>query len=250
MFGPWAPLLALLATLLPLLWAKRWITRHLRELSMRWVGDSEVALVFYFVLVLPGIIVHELSHWLMARILGVRVRRLSIGPERKGQSRKVSLGSIQVGNVDPVRAALIGLAPLFGGSAVILLIGNLLLGVGELAEALGAQGWDGVVAGLGQIVHVTDFGLWLYMIFAVSNAMLPSESDMSTIRPVFIFLGILAVALFVVGWVSGIPTQAVDGVNAVANYLASAFGVTLAVDVVFMLVIGLLTWLTVRVQGR
>lgn len=250
MFGPWVSLLALFGTLLPLLWAKRWITRHLRELSIRWVGDSEVALVVYFVLVLPGIIVHELSHWLMARVLGVRVRKLSIGPERKGRSQKVSLGSIQVGNVDPIRAALIGLAPLLGGSAVILLIGNLLLGVGELTEALGGQGWDGIVAGLGQIVRVTDFSLWLYMIFAISNAMLPSESDMSTIRPVFIFLGILAVVLLVVGWVSGIPAQVVAGVNAVANYLASAFGVTLAVDVVFMLVIGLLTWITVRVQDR
>jgi hypothetical protein len=56
--------------------------------------------------------------------------------------------------------------------------------------------------------------------------------------------------LLVVGWVSGIPVQVVDGVNAVANYLASAFGVTLAVDLVFMLVIGLLTWITVRIQDR
>jgi hypothetical protein len=250
MFGPWAPLLALFATLLPLLWAKRWITRHLRELSIRWARDSDVALVFYFVLVLPGIIVHELSHWLMARILGVRVRRLSIGPERKGKSQKVSLGSIQVGTVDPIRASLIGLAPLLGGSAVILLIGNLLLGVGELTEALAGQGPEGILAGLGQLVQVTDFGLWLYVIFAVSNAMLPSESDLSTIRPVFLFLGLVAAVLLVVGWVSAIPEQVVEAVNAIANYLASAFAVTLVVDSVFMLVIGLLTWLTARLQDR
>ncbi len=250
MSGPWAPLIALFATLLPLLWAKRWITRHLRELGIRWTGDPDVALVLYFVLVLPGILIHELSHWLMARILLVPVRRVSIGPVRKGRSSRVSLGSVQVGNVDPIRAALIGVAPLLGGSAVILLIGNLLLGVGELTEALAGQGWEGILAGLGQIVRVTDFSLWLYVIFAISNAMLPSESDMSTVRPVLIFLGFLAAVLLAVGGLPAVPVQIVDVVRAIANYLASAFAVTLAVDLVFMLIIGLLTWITARVQDR
>ena len=44
MFGLWTPLIALVATLLPLLWIKRWITRSLQELSVRWIGDPEVAL--------------------------------------------------------------------------------------------------------------------------------------------------------------------------------------------------------------
>ena len=100
MLGPWMPLVALVATLLPLLWVKRWITRHLQELSVRWVGDPDVALIVYFVVVLPGVVVHELSHWLMASLLGVRVRKLTIGPVRKGRSRRVSLGSIRVGKVE------------------------------------------------------------------------------------------------------------------------------------------------------
>jgi hypothetical protein len=248
MFGPWTPFVALAATLLPLLWVKRWITRLLQELSIRWVGDPDVALIVYFVIVLPGVVVHELSHWLMAKVLGVRVRKLSIGPVRTGRSRRVSLGSVRVGKVDPVRASLIGLAPLLGGMAVILVIGNLVLGISELAETMAGQGSDGILAGLEQLVHVPDFWLWLYLIFAISNAMLPSESDMATVRPVLLFLGGVAVVYLVIAGVPTISPEIVQVVNAIAGYLASAFGLTLIADVAFVAIIGLLLLVTRWIQ--
>lgn len=240
MFGTWTPLLALVVSLLALLGVKRWITRSLQELSVRWIGDPDVALVVYFVVVLPGVIVHEASHWLMAKLLGARVSRPRFGPVRKGRSKRVSLGSVRVGRVDPIRASLIGMAPLLGGSIVILLIGNLVLGMDELVAAISGQGIDGILAGLEQVIRVPDFWLWLYLIFAISNAMLPSESDMNTVRPVLIFLGIIVAVVLVASGLPAIPPEVVDGVNAIAGYLASAFGLTLAVDAVFSLLIGLL----------
>lgn len=245
----WTPLLALIVTLLPLLGVKRWITRSLQELSVRWTGDVQVALVIYFVLVLPGVVIHEVSHWLMANLLGVRVNRFRLGPVRQGRSKRVSLGSVRVGKVDPVRASLIGLAPLLGASAVILLIGNLVLGVDELAGIVASGGPAGVWTALQEAMQVPDFWLWLYLIFAISNAMLPSQSDMSAVRPVLIFLGVAAVVLLVVAGVPSIPLGVREAVDAVANYLASAFGITLAVDALFVLIIALLLWATRRWQG-
>ena len=244
-FGAWAPLVALVVTLLALFWLKRRITNSLQELSMRLVDDPDVALIVYFVIVLPGVVVHELSHWLMAKLLGVRVSRPAFGPVRKGRSKRVSLGSVRVSKVDPVRASLIGVAPLLGGSAVILLIGNLVLRVGDFAAAVAGQGAGGVLEALGEMAQVGDFWLWLYLIFAVSNAMLPSESDMAAVRPVLIFLGIVSAVVLVFSGVRGISPGLVDGVNAIAGYLATAFGLTLAVDVVFMLAI-----LTVLLPAR
>jgi len=248
-FGVWAPLIALVVTLLTLFWLKRRITRSLQELSMRLVDDPDVALIIYFVIVLPGVVIHELSHWLMAKLLGVRVSLPALGPVRKGRSRRVSLGSVRVGRVDPVRASLIGLAPLLGGSAVILIIGNLVLGVGDFADAVAGQGMGGILGALGQMAQVGDFWLWLYLIFAVSNAMLPSESDMAAIRPVLIFLGLVAAVVLVFSGVRGISPGLADGVNAIAGYLATAFGLTLAVDVVFMLVVWLVLVPTRWLQG-
>jgi len=246
----WTPLLALAATLLPLLLVKRWITHSLQELSVRWVGDPQVALVVYFVLVLPGVVIHELSHWLMATLLGVRVSKFSLGPVRQGRSKRVSLGSVRVTKVDPVRASLIGLAPLLGASAVILLIGNLVLGLDELSRSMASGGPAGVWAALQQVMQVPDSWLWLYLIFAISSAMLPSESDMSAVRPVLIFLGIAAAVFLVVTGVPSIPPGVREAVDAVASYLASAFGLTLVVDAMFILIIALLLWGTRRLQTR
>lgn len=244
MFGAWTPLVALAASLLALLWLQRRVTGSLQELSVRWVNDADVALIIYFVVVLPGVVLHELSHWLMAKLLGVRVTWPKIGPVRKGRSNRVSLGSVRVGKVDPVRASLIGVAPLLTGSAAILLIGYLVLGVGELAEAAARYGLEGLIDGLELVVRVPDFWLWLYLIFAISNAMLPSESDMEAVRPVLIFLGMVTAVVLVVSGVRSIPREVVDSVRAVAGYLASSFGLTLAVDAVFMAAIGLVLLLT------
>jgi hypothetical protein len=238
MLGPWTPSLILVVTLLAMLWAQRWITRNLQDLGMYWLNDPDVTLILYFVAMLPGVVVHELSHWLMAKLLFVRVSWPKLGPVRKGRSRRVSLGSVRVGKVGRWRAGLIGVAPLLGGTAVILLIGHQVLGVGDLAEG------TGIVDGLGQMVEVADFWLWLYLIFSVANSMMPSESDMATVRPVLIFLGIVAAVLLIV---TGTPTLAPDTVqtvNSIASFLASAFVLTLAVDLLFIALIGLMLWFT------
>jgi hypothetical protein len=60
---------------------------------------------------------------------------------------------------------------------------------------------------------------------------------MATIRPVLIFLGIATAIVVVVTGVRGISPSVVDSVNALAGYLATAFGLTLGVDLVFMGVI-------------
>jgi len=143
-----------------------------------------------------------------------------------------------VGQVDPVRASLIGVAPLVGGTLVILLIGYLVLDIDELRWLLEGQGSQALLDGVGQLMQVPDFWLWLYLIFSISNAMLPSPSDMDTVRPVLIFLGAVAVVVLVVVGVPAIPAAAVAGVNRLAGYLATAFGLTLAVDLVFAVVIG------------
>jgi hypothetical protein len=250
MFGPWTPLVALVVTLLALFWVKRLITRSLQDLSIGLVNDPDVALIIYFVIVLPGVVVHELSHWTMAKLLGVRVSWPKIGPVRKGRTRRVSLGSVRVGNVDWARASLIGVAPLLGGSAVILLIGSRVLGVGELAEAMTGQGLEGFLDGLAQMIRTPDFWLWLYLIFSVSNAMLPSESDMATVRPVLIFLGIAAAIILFVTGIPAISPTVVERVNEIASYLATAFGLTLAVDLLFMAVIGVMLLITRRMRGQ
>ncbi len=233
MFGDWSPLIWLLATLVLMMLMKHWINLHLQGVMFLLTRDYQIALIVYFVLLLPGVVVHELSHWLMAKLLGVQTGKIHIWPKTKGRSQ-MRFGSVEVACTDPVRSSLIGLAPLLSGSLIVLLIGEWVLGVSNVAAVI-LQGdvaaiWDNLLAH----VRVPDFWLWLYLIFAVSNAMLPSESDREQWRPVLIFLSLVVVVFYLTGWVPQIPPAIADWLLDGIGYLAYAFGLTVVVDAVFM----------------
>ncbi|MEP7358411.1 MAG: hypothetical protein ABI847_14285, partial [Anaerolineales bacterium] len=72
----------LLLTLLPLVFLERWVHRHLQGIWLLLFRDPDLALIMYSLLMLPGVILHEGSHWLAATMLGVRAGRFSVVPER------------------------------------------------------------------------------------------------------------------------------------------------------------------------
>jgi hypothetical protein len=249
MFGDWSPFIWLAITLVLLLFLKRWINRHVQGLSLLLVGDNDLAMFLYFVLFLPGILLHELSHWLMAKLLGVRTGKVSIWPSQRKAGRQMRLGSVKVGRTDPVRNSLIGLAPLLSGILVIFLIGDWILGLSAIGAIFLSGEWSTLWGGLVAYVQVPDFWLWLYLIFAVSNAMLPSETDRQSWRPVLIFWGVVAVLLYLVGWVPQIPDAIAEWFLTAIGYLAYAFGLTVVVDVVFIVIIAVLERLLMTLRG-
>ncbi len=249
MFGHWGSLLWLVITLAPLLFLKRWINRHVQGLGLLLVGDNDLAMFLYFVLFLPGILLHELSHWLMAKLLGVRTGQISIWPARSKAGRQMRLGSVKVGQADPVRNSLIGLAPLLSGTLVILLIGNWILGLSAIGNIFSRGEWPRLWENLAAYVQVPDFWLWLYLIFAVSNAMLPSETDRQSWQPVLLFWGGVAGLLYFVGWVPHIPEAIAEGFLTASGYLAYAFGLTIGVDVIFIVIIAILERLLMALRG-
>ena len=70
------PLLILFCALVLL---TQWITKHIQGIGLLLTQDGQIALLVYFCLILPGVIIHELSHAVTAWVLGVRVRKLNIG---------------------------------------------------------------------------------------------------------------------------------------------------------------------------
>ncbi|MFB0547179.1 MAG: hypothetical protein ACETWB_09730 [Anaerolineae bacterium] len=248
MFGQWSPFIWLIITLVPLLWMKNWISRHVQGLGLLLSGDNEVAMIVYFLSFLPGIVVHELSHWLAAKLLGVRTGRISIWPAKKSRG-KIRLGYVKVARTDPLRSSLIGLAPLLGGSLIVFLIGQLIFGFGELEDILTSGDWSLSWRYLWDCTRVPDFWLWLYLIFTVSNSMLPSQTDRQPWRPILIFLALVAILFYLSGWVPQVPEEWTDAFLAFTGYLAYAFGLTVAVNLIFMIIIALLEGLVTILSG-
>lgn len=243
----WIPLLGLAVTLALLLLVERWIHRHLQGTMMLLTGDREIAAVLYALPLMPGILLHEISHALMARLLGVRVGRVSVRPKLADQ--RIQLGFVPVEETDAVRASLIGLAPLLAGSGVILLVGYLFFGIGGLQEAFIDGAWASLMVHFVDMFRTPDVWLWAYVIFAVSNTMLPSQSDRETWTPIVLFL-MLAAAL---AWLAGLGPTIIGGLSRplhlATRWLTATYGFTMIADLPFIALILLVEWVTGRIKG-
>lgn len=210
-------------------------------------GDPELAVVLYALPLLPGILLHELSHALAAILLGVRVGRISIRPKRMGQ--RIQLGFVPVEKTDVVRASLIGLAPLLVGSGVILLIGYWAFGIGTVGAALATGNWASLIAGLLRALKAPDAWIWAYVIFAASNTMLPSQADRQAWTPVILFLLLICVLLWAAGLGPVIVESLSEPLTIALRWLAMMCALTIAIDLPFMLLITLGERLLERVKG-
>lgn len=230
----WMAFFWLLLTLLPLLALERWLRRHLYRLGLLLSGSTDIAEFIYFLLLLPGIFIHELSHWLVAWTLGVRTGRIAIWPRRQ-RDGSLRLGYIETEAMGPLRQALIGMAPLVSGVALILLIGEHALGIAGIGSALVAGDLGGVLRRLAAAAQAPDVWLWLYLIFALANAMLPSPADQRA-WPVGLLVGLGLAALL---GLAGLANRLAEWIDLALRSLSGAFILAIAADGV----VGLAVWL-------
>ena len=175
-------------------------------------GTPRPGIIFYSILVLPGTVIHELSHWLVAEILQVRTGEIVVLPELTGQGKEERLGSVQTERTDPFRGFLIGIAPLITGLLILLILGRLF-----------STGW-------------TEHWAWwqlvliIYGIIVMGDSMLISASDRRTwpfILVILVFAGFLLSRYypsFLIGHTDSIvsiltPLNQILGVTAAFNLL-------------------------------
>jgi hypothetical protein len=245
------PVIWVLVAFVILLLLQRWIHTHLHGLSLLLLGKVERAVILYAIILLPGVLLHELSHWLTATLLGVRTGSFSLIPRLQPD------GSLQLGYVEyykgrtlgPIRESLIGGAPLIIGTAVILLIGFHIFSVTNLAAAIQSGDIDALTLALGDVFSTNDFLVWLYLLFAISNAMMPSASDRRA-WPAFLWTtGIMAGILYFLGVQATVLDGLVGPMVVVFGYLGLALSMAIGVDLFFMLIIAALESLIGRIKG-
>ncbi|MBI3385225.1 hypothetical protein HY030_03490 [Candidatus Gottesmanbacteria bacterium] len=130
---------------------------------------AKPGVIFYSILFLPGILIHELSHLLTAELLGIRTGRINIFPtEIKAGNTEgtfgVKMGFVESEETDPFRETLIGSAPFLVGLFLITVI--VFMRFSALDSIFSSE----------KILNLTSI-LLLYLIFSVGNTMFVSEED-------------------------------------------------------------------------
>jgi hypothetical protein len=245
-----APFLWVAVSLPLLLLLQRWIHRHLHGLAYLITGNKNWAVVLYAIVLFPGVLLHELSHWLTAALLGVRTGSLSLLPRAKADGT-IQLGYVEyykTGRVGPVRESLIGSAPLITGTAVLLLIALHIFDIPELVTAYRSGDGVALARALSVLFATADFALWMYLLFAVSNAMMPSAADRRA-WPVFaLVMLVAALVLYLLGFQETIG-QLANPAATVFNHIGLALSLAIGVDLFFIFVIYVLEWSISRMKG-
>lgn len=163
----------------------------------------------------------------------------------------MEMGAVHMeGRIDPFRHSLIGLAPLIFGSMAILMIGEGLLGLDEVANLITAGRLDPVLEAVGKLVTMPLTWLYLYLIFSISNSMLPSTSDRRAWLPALLYIAILLLITLTLGYTPTVSPLAQDFGFTVMASLLSAFIITILVDLLFIALIASLELLLSWVMGR
>src|SRR5688572_10551712 len=245
------PLLLIAIFIWPLRQLERWMHRHLQGLGLLLTNNPQAAVLIYYLLLLPGVALHEVSQWLLAKILRVKVKRFQLWPEKQKGGGGIRLGMVEIEkDVDATRATLIGMIPVVAGCAVIAWIGSTRFDLPILVTAFASQDLGTILAGLNTFISTPDFWLWVYLIFAIANAMMPEAHDVINwwilVVPfvgLIVFLLVLDQAILVTALMEG-PVAAAGG------YLSLALGIALAVDLLVMGLIALTEAIFSRVLDR
>jgi len=229
----------LVFTLALLVYLQSLLHREVQFLFLLITRRAEAAILLFSIVFFPGVFFHEASHFLVAHILGVRTGRFSIVPSDLDDGR-LQLGFVEIARVDPIREAIIGLAPLLVGGGFVAYGGLVRLGLANL--------WAGVLLGntsrlfdmLISLPQQPDFWLWLYLTIAVSSTMMPSASDRRAWLPVGLALGLLfAIALWAGagGW---LVENWGPGLNNALRAVAVVFAVSGVLHLAFLIPVSLL----------
>ncbi len=227
------------------LFLQRWLHQHIQGLAFAVTGDPGCAMRLLFFLLLPGVILHEGSHWAVANILFVKTGEINLGLS-KTRGKQFSLGSVNVERTDSIRESLIGIAPVLSGLAAILLI------VGFGFDLWPNSGLSFQEIGRRVIATANDWLTWfdLYLIFAVSTAMIPSESDREPWGQLVAFFGVVGVLAVLLGWTPQIPPDAINYGRMALNALTVAFGISVVINGALAFVIWILEWTLASITQR
>jgi hypothetical protein len=224
----------LLLLLVPLLGLQRGVHYEIQAILLLTIRRSDIVAVVFSVLFLPGVFVHEMGHFLVARILGVRTGRFSILPQQMGNGR-LQLGYVETAPSDVLRDSLIGAAPLIFGALAVTLLARYFLGFDLLVDVLAKGDWDGLTPALKNIYGMPDFWLRFYLLFSISSTMLPSESDRKAWLPLALVMMLLLILGLLLGMGPWLLQNLAPGLNATLRALALVFGVSVSVHLLLLI---------------
>ncbi len=229
---------------------EHWLHQHIFKVGWLLTKSYHTTTILYYAFFLPGVVLYEFSYWLMAGILNVRAER-AIQMPQKQEIAELNLNFVKLPkNTPPFKLAVITATPLLVGFACVWLIATHILDMTGFVSRVGSGGLADLTAALSALTTAPDFWLWIYLVFTISNTMVPNLKDLRGAR--FLILVVIVVIGFfiVVGAGSEVVVRTFAGSVADALYLiASIFMVIIGINLFITAILGTIEALIERITG-
>jgi hypothetical protein len=238
----------LLVTLAVFIFLQRFLHREIQAFFLILTRSTGVTQVLFALIFFPGVLLHELSHFLTAIVLGVHTGKFSLIPQAQPNG-KLRLGYVETASGGFVRDALIGAAPLVTGSAFVAYAAIQHLGILPLWDVLRSSDWVAFREILMNVPKSPDFWLWFYLTFTISSTMMPSQSDRHAWLPLGILVAGLVGAAILAGAGTWMMANLAPPFNRFLQSLAMIFGLSGVLHILLVLPLFILHSILSRVTG-
>jgi hypothetical protein len=241
-------LLWFILILVPLILLQRLLHREIQAVFLILTRDTRLTMGIFAILFLPGVFLHEFSHFVMAKILRVRTGKFSIFPQPLPDGR-LQLGYVETARSDVVRDSLIGAAPLIMGTLFVAYVAIYHLQMRILWDAFRNGQSDLFWLGVRTLPQAPDFYLWFYLAFAVSSTMMPSESDRHAWLELVISIAVLFGVALLVGAGPWMLSNVAPRLSTLLSAVAVIFGLSAFVHILLILPTAIIHKLLARATG-
>jgi len=231
-------LLGLILVLIALNFLRNASNRYIFRFLLVLTKNQRLATIIFSFLFLPGVGLHECSHWLMAKLLLVKTQRFSLLPEWT-EDGTIRFGFVETSRTDRIRTAVIAAAPLISGISVVTWLAFTYLHLDLTLTGLIHLDTAIIQDGLQVFFGTPDVFLWMYLLFTICNTMLPSPSDYKAWLPIALIFTLVYILIILISMGSSTGTWLVNTANSIAVILLKAFGIALFLN--FCLIVPL--WL-------
>jgi hypothetical protein len=236
------------AMLVPLIFLQRLLHREIQAVFLILTRDARITMGIFSILFLPGVFLHELSHFIMAKLLAVRTGSFSIFP-RSLPDGKLQLGYVETSRADIVRDSLIGAAPLIVGTLFVAYVAIYQFEMRILWDVFRNGQMNLFWMGMRALPSVHDFFLWFFLVFVVSSTMMPSESDRHAWLELLISVGVLFSITLLLGAGPWMLSNLAPLVSNFLGFVAVIFGLSNFVHILLILPTSLIHKILARVTG-
>lgn len=245
LIGPWV---SLLLVLMPLIAAERWIHQHAYGVGYLLTQDQGTATGFYYLVFFPGVVLHEFIQYMVAGVLNVPIEKLEPRPQAQPNGT-LRYDFVTIKKTDKLRASIIGGTPFLCAAALVYFISTHVLDLHSVVDAVGTNNLSNILNALQDQFNTPDFWLWIYILFTISNGMIPTKEDREGWWLVLAAVGVVS-AVFVIIGIDQVLVETLDGpVREALSLITASLGIILAIDIAIILLLGIVEDSLERMRG-